>query len=46
MMRICPMCGRPEDVGLIGVACGRCEKIASDVEAEMVIVSSRAGHQS
>ena len=41
MMRTCPMCGRsqePEE--FIGCLCGRCDKIAGDVDAEVLLASS------
>ena len=41
MNRTCPICGRPREAEeFLGFACGRCDKIAGDVEAEVVILSS------
>ncbi len=40
MAQTCSMCGRArESEELLGTACGRCEKIAGDVDAKMVDVS-------
>jgi hypothetical protein len=39
------MCGNLLEVEeLLGPVCGRCEKIAGDVEAEVVIESGRTAH--
>lgn len=43
--RECSMCGRPQEPEeFIGCLCGRCDKIAGEVEAELVIVSGQGVH--
>jgi hypothetical protein len=45
MKRTCPMCGRSLGVEeFFSPGCGRCEKIAGDVDAELLLVCGLGYH--